>query len=205
MGNAKNSLDKLIEIIPGGVFGIISVIIVLTGDIISIVLFPEGYSFFENMISELGSGPYGIIFNLGLIFSGIISIPYYFSLYRSFDEENTNIFLRKSAITFSGISIISYILVGVFPSIEENYIVFVTHGIFAFLAFLTGILYLTTFSILMLLDNKWSKLRSYHGFVAAGSYLLILLTWLPITEWIATIAIISWIIANSIFMLYHKI
>lgn len=205
MENGKHCLDKLLKIIPGGVFGIISVITVLTGDIISIFLFPGGYSFFENMISELGRGPYGIIFNLGLILSGIISIPYYFSLYRSFEEVNTNIILRKSAITFSAISIISYIFVGVFPSIEENYIIFVTHGIFAFLAFLSGILYLITFSILMLIDSKWSKLRSYHGFIAAGSYLLILLTWLPITEWIATIAIISWIIGNSLFMLYHKI
>lgn len=205
MGTSKNSFDKLNDIVPGGIFGIISVSVILIGDMISIILFPGGYSFFENMISELGRGPYGIIFNLGLILSGIISIPYYISLYRSFDEENINTLLRKSAITFAGISIISYILVGVFPSIEENYVIFVIHGIFAFIAFLSGIFYLITFSILMLIDSKWSKLRSYHGFIAAGTYLLILFTWIPITEWIATFAIMSWIIANSLFMLYHKI
>ena len=70
-----DKMDQLLKIIPGGVFGIISVVIVLSGDIISIVLFPGGYSFFENMISELGGGPYGIFFNLGLVISGIVSIP----------------------------------------------------------------------------------------------------------------------------------
>ena len=201
----KSFFDKLLTLIPGGVFGLLSCVIVLSGDILSIILFPGGYNFFENMISELGRGPSGIFFNLGLIISGIVGIPFYIALYKIFDKETVNPIVRKSALIFSLISIFTFILVGIFPSIEDNYIVFVTHGTFAFLSFLSGILYLISFSILMLKDSKYSKFLACHGFIVAGTYLVIIFTWLPITEWIATFAIISWVIANSIYMLYHKL
>jgi len=206
MENTKmDKMDQILKIFPGGVFGLISVIIILSGDIISIVLFPGGYSFFENMISELGRGPYGIFFNLGVVISGIVSVPYYISLYRSFDVERVNPILRKSAIIFSLISIITYVLIGVFPSIEENYIILITHGTFAFISLASGAIYLTLFSILMLRDSKYMKLQAYYGFIVAGTYVLFLLTWWPITEWIATFAIISWIAVNSLYMLYYKL
>lgn len=206
----KKIFDRLLTLIPGGVFGFLTCAIVLTGDTISIILFPGGYNFLENMISELGLGPSGIFFNLGLIISGILSFPYYIALYRSFDKETVNQIVRKSSLIFSLISIITFILVGIFPSIEDNNIIFVTHGIFAFLSFLSGIFYLISFSILMVMGSngngsKYSKFIACQGFIVAGTYLLMLFTWLPITEWIATFAIISWIIANSIYMIYHKL
>jgi len=201
----KSFFDKLLTLIPGGVFGLLSCVIVLSGDILSIILFPGGYNFFENMISELGRGPSGIFFNLGLIISGIVGIPFYIALYKIFDKETVNPIMRKSALIFSLISIFTFILVGIFPSIEDNYIIFVTHGTFAFISFLCGIFYLISFSILMLKDSKYSKFLAFHGFIVAGTYLVIIFTWLPITEWIATFAIISWVITNSIYMLYHKL
>jgi len=206
----KKIFDRLLTLIPGGVFGFLTCAIALTGDTISIILFPGGYDFFENMISELGRGPSGIFFNLGLIISGILSFPYYIALYRSFDKETVNPIVRKSSLIFSLISIITFIFVGVFPSIEDNYIIFVTHGTFAFLSFLSGIFYLVSFSVLMLTGSngngdKYSKFIACQGFIVAGTYLLILFTWLPITEWIATFAIISWIIVNSIYLIYHKL
>ena len=82
----KKIFDRLLTLIPGGVFGLLTCAIVLSGDIISIILFPGGYNFFENMISELGRGPSGIFFNLGLIILGILSFTYYISLYRSFNK-----------------------------------------------------------------------------------------------------------------------
>ncbi len=206
----KKNFDRLLTIIPGGVFGFLTCAIVLTGDTISIILFPGGYNFLENMISELGHGSSGIFFNLGLIISGILSFPYYISLYRSFDKETVNPIVRNCSLIFSLISIITFIFVGIFPSIEDNYIVFVSHGVFAFMSFLTGILYLTSFSVLMLTGSnvsgdKYSKFIACQGFIVAGTYLLVLFTWMPITEWIATFAIISWIIANSIYLIYHKL
>ena len=158
----KKIFDRLLTLIPGGVFGFLTCAIVLTGDTISIILFPGGYNFLENMISELGLGPSGIFFNLGLIISGILSFPYYIALYRSFDKETVNQIVRKSSLIFSLISIITFIFIGIFPSIEDDYIVFFAHGAFAFMSFLTGVLYLTSFSILMLMGSnvnggKYSK------------------------------------------------
>ena len=100
----KSFFDKLLTLIPGGVFGLLSCVIVLSGDILSIILFPGGYNFFENMISELGRGPSGIFFNLGLIISGIVGIPFYIALYRVFDKETVNPIVRKIALIFSLIS-----------------------------------------------------------------------------------------------------
>jgi len=199
MERTKDSIEK-----SGPVFGFLSVTIALSAYITSIILFPGGYNFLKNMISELGVGPYGIIFNLGLILSGIVAIPYYFALLKTFDEPDINPSLKKSAIFFSLFSVSTFIFIGVFPAIEGNFLIFFAHGTFALLAMTSGALYLISFSLLMLKDNKYTKLQAYHGFFVASTYLLFLLTWIPITEWIATFAICSWIAANSVFMLQNN-
>jgi len=190
---------------PGGLFGLLSCAIVLFCDFISIFLFHKGYSFLNNMISELGRDPYGFIFSVGLILSGIISIPYYLALVRTFNKDTVNKNLKKFAVISSLVSIITFVLVGVFPSIEENYVIYVTHGTFAFISLACGMIYLILFSYLMLKDEKYSKLQSYHGFIVAGAYIIFLFTWIPIIEWIITFGLISWISTNSIFMLCRKI
>jgi len=43
----SNFIDKLLSLIPGGVFGLLSVIIILIGDFIAFAYFP-GYSIFNN-------------------------------------------------------------------------------------------------------------------------------------------------------------
>ena len=201
MNNPNELKNKLLSMMSGGISGIISCVIVLIGDFTSIILFPGGFSFIENMVSDLGTGPYGFIFNFGLIFSGIVSVPYYLALVRSFDNEQIKENLKKFTITFSMISVITFIFVGVFPSIEENYIIYFTHGTFAFISLLTGAVYLILFSIMMLKDQQYKKIQAYHGFIVSGTYIMFLFTWIPITEWIATFAIITWIIANSFFMI----
>ena len=109
MERTKDSIEK-----SGPVFGLLSVTIALSAYITAIILFPGGYNFLKNMISELGVGPYGIIFNLGLILSGIVAIPYYFALLKTFDEPDINPSLKKSAIFFSLFSVSTFIFIGVF-------------------------------------------------------------------------------------------
>jgi hypothetical protein len=197
-------MDK--RLVIGSIFGIVSVIIALSAYTISIILFPGGYDFLNNMISELGIGPYGYVFNLGLIFSGIVAIPHYLALVTTFDDPDINPRLKQWAIFFSFFSIITFIFIGVFPAwcFYCNPIVYLLHGTFALLAMSSGVCYLITFSLLMSKDPKYTKLQEYHGFIVAGTYLLFLLTWIPITEWIATFAITSWVISNSLFMLFIK-
>lgn len=202
----KKIMDKLLEYLPGGFYGLLSVAIYIFCDIMAILFFPGSYNFLENMISDLGVGPGGIFFNLGLIISGIISIPFYMHLGRSLRSENIRSeILRKIAIVASLISIITYILIGFFPAIPENQIIFFIHGTLALISWVTGSIYCSFFSILMLKDVKFSKLQAYLGFIVSGIFILFLFTWWPLTEWLLTFAIIFWIIVNASYMLYHKI
>ncbi len=205
MEKVNKILDKLLELAPGGFYGLLSIAISLIGHIIPILLFPGGYSIFHNMVSELGTSPGAIFFNLGFILSGIVAIPFYISLARSFNYEDMNEKLRKSAITMALISITTFILIGVFPAIIENIIILYIHGTLAVVTWLSGMSYMTLFSILMLKDKKYKKIQAYLGFLCAGLFLLTLLTWMPITEWMLSFGIIVWVTVNSIYTLYHKI
>jgi len=196
-------IDKLLEIIPGGVFGLLSVALIILGEIIALLLFP-GYNIFNNMVSELGAGSGGPFFNLTIIISGIIIIPYYIHLAKTFSGEAINENLRKYAILTAVISCITYSLLGVFPSIEDNIIIFIIHGTLATISIASGLGYLLLYSILMLRAQNFSKYQAYHGFIVAVLYATFLLTWIPIIEWVMNMAILSWVTANSVYILYLK-
>jgi len=168
-----------------------------------VLLFP-GYNIFDNMLSELGAGPGGPFFNLTIIISGIIIIPYYIQLAKTFSGEAINENLRKYAILTAVISCITYSLLGVFPSIESEAIIYLTHGIIATVSIASGLGYLLLYSILMLRAQNFSKYQAYHGFIVAVLYATFLLTWIPIIEWVMNMAILSWVTANSVYILYLK-
>ena len=67
--------EKVLKKTCGGFFGIISVLIRLMGDFIAIIFTPN-YNMIDDLISDLGVGPGAIFFSLGLILSGIVSIPF---------------------------------------------------------------------------------------------------------------------------------
>jgi len=200
---STKSLDNFLEVISGGVFGLVSVIIIILGEVIAILLF-SGYSIFENMISELGAGPGAIFYNLSVIISGIIIIPYYLHLAECASGENIKQNLRKYAFSAALISCITYSLLGIFPSIESDAIIYLTHGILAAISISSGLGYLLLYSILMLRAQNFSKYQAYHGFIVAVIYAAFLLTWIPIVEWVMNLAILSWITTNSLYMLYLK-
>ena len=203
MEREANFIDKLLSLISGGVFGLVSVIIILIGDIIAFSYFP-GYSIFNNMVSELGVGPGGIFFNIGIILSGIIIIPYYIDLAKSFIGNKVKNSLRKLAMFSAIISCITYTLLGFFPTIESDPIIYYTHGTLAAISIASGFAYLTSFSLLMLKADNFKTAQACHGFTVAGIYAVFLLTWIPIVEWIMTLCIISWILSNSIYLLYKR-
>jgi len=203
MDKPTKFIDKLLEIIPGGVFGLLSVVIIILGEIIAILLFP-GYNIFDNMLSELGAGPGGPFFNLTIIMGGIIIIPYYLALAKTFSGEAINENLRKYAILAAVISCITYSLLGVFPSIEYEAIIYLTHGILAAVSIASGLGYLLLYSILMFRAQNFSKYQAYHGFIVAVLYATFLLTWIPIIEWVMNMAILSWVTVNSVYILYLK-
>ncbi|MFX1340942.1 MAG: DUF998 domain-containing protein [Promethearchaeota archaeon] len=201
MKKITKSIDKILEIIPGGIFGLLSVAIIVLGELIAFLLFP-GYSFFKNMVSELGAGPGAIFFNLSVLISGIIIIPYYLQLAKCFSGEKVKEHLRKFAFLVAIISCITYSLLGVFPSVKSDTIIYLTHGILAAVSIASGLGYLLLYSILMLRAQNFSKYQAYHGFIVAILYATFLLIWIPIVEWVMNLAILSWITTNSLYILY---
>jgi hypothetical membrane protein len=204
MERGKNLLDKILRRISGGFFGILSMIIRVLCDFFAYLYFP-GYNIFENMVSELGVGKGGIFFNLGLIISGIICIPFYIALLRSLTIEYSYDKTRKTALTFFYISNICYILVGLFPSIKENIVIFYIHGTLALISWLTGIIYLLIIAGLMLKNNKYSKFNAYVTLMLVIFLSIAVSTWQPITEWLMTFMFIIWICIISTSMIYKKI
>lgn len=203
MENDINLIDKLLKFAHGSVYGISSVVIGLLFNIIALILFPN-YNFLLNMISELGVGPGGIFFNLGLILAGILAIPFFIYFGRVLRSNNSSDSLEKSAVTTSIISCVSFSLIGCFPAIQNNNIVLFFHGTFTLINWICEILYLTLFSILILKSSKFSKLQAFHGFIGIGVIGFNLFTWWPITEWTVTFIITSWIFVNAIYMFYKN-
>ena len=203
MERERKFIDKLLNIAPGGVYGILSVIAKIFCDFLAYLFFP-GYNIFDNLVSDLGVGPGAIFFSLGLIISGILSIPFYVTLARSLRSDDVNEKMRKAALKFFYISDFTYILLGVFPSIEDNIIIYIIHGTLVAISIASGLGYLLLYSILMLRAQNFSKYQAYHGFIVAVLYATFLLTWIPIIEWVMNMAILSWITVNSVYILYLK-
>jgi hypothetical membrane protein len=192
---------KLLNDLSGGIFGLISVILIILGEILAFLLFP-GYTIFENMVSDLGAGPGGIFFNLSVFISGIIIIPYYVNLAKSFSGEIKEN-LRKFAISVAIISCITYSLLGIFPSIKENTIIFIIHGTLAAISIAAGLGYLILYSFLIFKAHNFSKIQAFHGLIISVFYSTFLFTWNPLIEWIMNIGILTWITANSIYMILN--
>jgi len=173
----KYVIEKLLEELPGGVYGLLSVAVAIFLSVLALLLNPH-YIPFKGMVSELGVGPGGIFFNLGLIFSGIIAIPFFISFGRTLNCEGVNDEkLRKSAITFSIISCISMSLIGCFPAVQEDGIMLYIHGICTSICWFSGFIFITLFSILFLRLKEFSKLHAFSGFLVAGVFALVLYTW----------------------------
>lgn len=204
MERKRNFIDYFLDLAPGGFYGILSIIVRISGDFIAFLLFP-GYNMINNMVSDLGVGPGGIFFSLGLIISGIISIPFYVALARSLQSEGVDERMRKTGLIFFYISDITYIMIGFFPSVENIYIIYLAHGIFAIISWLTAIIYLIIFSRLMKKDGKFSALPSYSGYFLIIVMVIFLCTWLPLIEWVMTFTFIIWVLLISSYMISQKL
>ena len=203
MENLNFFMEKFFKFTPGGIYGLLSVFIGLLGDFLAFLFFP-GYHILFNMVSDLGIGPGGIFFNLGVIISGLIAIPFYIYLGKILKNGNNNEFLRRGAIITSIISCIAFSLIGFFPSIEGNEIIYFLHGLFAFISWMSGLSYLLLFSILLIKDERFSRFKSYLGFSIIIIYLIFFFTWQPIIEWILSFSIVVWVLIMAIYTLYKR-
>ncbi|MFX1410669.1 MAG: DUF998 domain-containing protein [Promethearchaeota archaeon] len=216
MEGLKSIINKVLQSVSGGVFGLLSITFGLTGDIIAFLLFP-GYDFTKRAVSYLCKGPGGIYFQIGSIISGIFAILFVVSLGRTFEGEKISERLKKRTIIIALISCVSLVILGAFCG--SNPIVALIHGIFAFISWLFGLFYITLFNIFILRDSKFANQLVYFGFIVTISLLLLLIIFilhffegmhflviiLPSLEWIDTFAIIIWYVIISVYMIQRKI
>ena len=202
MEDLKTDILKIYNSIPAPVYGLLSAVAGLLGDVISIALFP-GYSL-NHMISALGAGSGALYFNVGTILSGVFAFLFYLYMIKVIGKEKTDPKLEKVGRFFAMNSCIFFSLVGVFPT-STNMIIFVLHGTFALISWLSAIIYLSIFSKLIFKNKVLPKFFAYLALITAGTIIAFLLTWIPIIEWIMALAITVWITLPSVYMLYRKI
>lgn len=205
MEDLKFYFNKLLKTQIGPVCGLLSVIIGLSSDLIALSFF-SGFDF-NNMISWLGGeySPCALLFNLGIIFSGIFAFPLFLHINRVLKEENISSKLRKATIVIALNSCIFFTLVGVFPSLAYNELFSFLHGIFFVISMIGGIIYLLFYSVLFLKSISFNRFQSYLGFVVILIFVIFLFTWIPIIEWLMTFAIITWMTTISIYLLYKRL
>ncbi|MFX0071837.1 MAG: DUF998 domain-containing protein [Candidatus Hermodarchaeota archaeon] len=197
-------VNKFLKIAPGGYYGLLSALIRFSGDFLALLLFPD-YDFTKNMISDLGVGPGAIFFSLGLILSGLVCIPFYVEFVRALENEGVYEKTRKYSLVLFYIANTAYIMIAIFPSNPSYYLIFLIHGIFALIWILATIIYLFLFTFLMEKNKKFTKLPIYVSIQLLGCLFLFLFTWVPIFEWMLSLAFFVWFISISSYLIYHKL
>ncbi|MBY9014504.1 MAG: hypothetical protein KGD68_02310 [Candidatus Lokiarchaeota archaeon] len=202
MEKLKTYILNTYNLVPAPIYGLLSAVVGLSGDIIAILLFQE-YNL-NYMISALGAGPGALYFNIGTILSGIFALLFYLHMVKVIGKENADPKLEKVGRFFAINSCIFFSLVGVFPS-SRIMIIFVLHGTFALISWLSAIIYLSIFSKLIFKNKVIPKFFGYLALITVGTIIVFLLTWIPLIEWIMAILVTLWITLPSIYMLYRKI
>ncbi len=203
MEKLKINILQILNLIPRPFYGLLSAFVGIAGDFIAILLFPNFN--ISYMISDLGTGPGAIFFNIGAFLSGVFALLIYLHIVKIFENENINHpKIIKIGKVFAINSCVFFALIGVIPSVRSNIILFVFHGAVALISLISGIIYLSAFSYLFFKSEKFSGLVGYLPLMTVSCIIPFLFSWHPITEWIMTIGITFWIVAISIYMLYRK-
>jgi uncharacterized membrane protein len=199
----ESIIIKYFNQVPREVFGYLSVLAFIIGDIIAAFFIP-GYNIHTNMISDLGVGPGGIFFSLGIIISGVLSIPFIYYLMQQLDLSKKNKYLRVGLIASWIVSLISYILVGFFPGDPDLGIIFLIHGMTAVISWISGVVYTSIIGYIMLKDDRFSTFQALSSFFIVLAVIIFFITWLPLFEWIISISLGVWFIINASYLLYNN-
>ena len=206
-------IDKLLNnsavrhiVVIGALIGFLTAI----SAIILYMLGDPTFSFLTHWISHLGTGPNGsdVVFNGGMIYSGIISWIY--SLYLAGFLHKKGAFKVLIIISLGcGIILgIGLLMLGIFP-LE---LIFGMHNIAAGLFFYGGLFSCIFYGITAYFAKDISKLHSLIGFLTAIVFLIyIVINTLPISisfkmaaEWSVFFAIPTWILSQGILILRSK-
>lgn len=204
----------------GVMFGYIMLLII--GVIVAALLDPDGYTIWENWISDLGSindTPAPYLYDIACIVAGSMTIPLTFYMenllaplpkrtkLRGEHYSRLRFRLSSFAFLFSIMGNFAYIGVGIFSADRDYDFLSVLgmrpHGLMSFLAF-GGFTFAAFFMgwLIVLYDTKIPKILGIYGIF--GPLIITILNLIdstPLLEWMLLFSILIWIIPLSLIIL----
>jgi hypothetical membrane protein len=204
MRKVNKFMDKLFDIAPGGVYGLIGVILGLTLLLTAIFQYP-GLNLTTDNISNLGVGPglSALLFNLACIESGILFIPFYVYIGRILLEKEEKEATKKIATKIAIIGCVFLSLIGFFPS--KGTIVLILHLTSAIIFFLSCFAYSILFSVVTFKDDRFPKGMSYLSMISAAIFVAYVVTQMVLLEWFSFFILLFWGLVGSLYTLYKKL
>ncbi|MEE9376689.1 MAG: hypothetical protein V3V33_01485 [Candidatus Lokiarchaeia archaeon] len=228
MKRINEFFDKIFNFTPGYIFGFLTFIIGLTGDILALLFsgLAGDYVMWEKSISILGHRAGGVYLRTGLVISNILAIPFIIYLGRTLKDENINDNLIKLTIGVGIFASVTAVLTGIFSGVNE--FISSLHGLFALLSWIGGAIVCFLFGYLMLKNAKFSKSIMYFNFIITGvfaSYLIFFLftnfcnyyaeicyslgrkvyVIMPLFEWTVIFSILIWYLVNAVYLFNKRI
>lgn len=205
-------IDTFYERLKGSYFIFLGICFSLLFNTIAVILFRQvdpTFNMFSNFISDLGDGPNNsnIVFNTGMIISGILSIFIFLYLMRFLQKKKGNSRIIFSAFIMGFIASIGAIMIGIFTVNTAP----IMHVIGAAFSFFGNFFALILFAKSEYSISEISKKYSISGFILASVNFLYLtfffLLYLNIgfskeltifTEWLAIFANIVWFFIQGV-------
>ncbi len=194
MSNLERQLRKL-----SGTCGILAPIVVFACILLSITCAPS-FSWTDNALSDLGvmPNPTAILFNSGLIISGILAIVFAFGLFSVFKGKSVG---RAGALLFL-IDCLALTAIGVFPESTGPMHLYVSVAFFAL--FPLSMFLITTYFVLMSRNPMAAFTFLVSVFAAAVWIVEFWVRYVPgvaIPETLSAVAASFWAIVTSSIML----
>ena len=196
----------------------IGILVPLVTIISSVVIYAfndSSFSFLTHYLSHLGGAPKGagIIFNIGIMISGLIMILFFLNLSAYLRRKNTNTLLIYLAFISGLISSLGTFFLGVFPYTVTQEL----HNFSASFFFMGGFSYCILYGISEWTTQGISKLQASSGFIVALFFLIFIiftainyfnpelfLEQSHLTEWILFVVLMFWIIEHEVSMTKDK-
>ena len=195
------------------------IFLLIIGVVIAALVDPDGYTIWDNWISDLGSfnhSPAPFLYDIACIIAGSMTIPLTFYMEKLLaplpNEEQLSerhysrlrFRLSSFAFLFSIIGNIGYIGVGIFSADRDYDFLSVLgqgpHGLMSYLAF-GGFTFGAFFMgwIIVLYDTKIPKILGIYGIFGPLSVsILNLIESTPLLEWFLLFSILIWVIPLSL-------
>ncbi len=197
---------------------VIAILIPIITIIISVTIYAlndASFSFLTHYLSHLGGGPNGsnIVFNVGIMVSGVLMIFYFLNLSAYLRRKKTKTLLIYICFIPGLISSIGTLFTGFFPYTLTQEL----HNLSASTFFLGGFAYCILYGISEWVTEGISKLQASTGFLVAFFFLLFIiftainyfdpqlaLVESHLTEWILFGALMFWVIQHEACMTLDK-